>query len=368
LKQLKVLFLPTANAGVTFYRMLQYFRHIQKLPDMNPAMDKFDPNRATPYEWQFKHNASATLFAQIEKLISQADIVVIGYILTDQGVAILQAIKTEFPDKPIVMEIDDYCNEVNYYSPSAPVFKPYSESTNAIMEQLTLSDMVVVSTPYLKGLYTFFNKNIKVVPNGMDFSIWDNLKDAPKKGKKVRIGWAASSAHGEDLRFIEKVVLKLLYKYPNIEFSFFGGVPDFFIGKDKRIKTVRKWVNVYEYPQTLKNLNLDIGIAPLLDNNFNRSKSNLRWLEYSALKIPTVASRVEDFKRTIKDRVTGCLATELDEWEKKLSELIEDEPLRKWLGHNAYNEVKEKFNVETISRDYSKILWEKYNDFRRPKK
>jgi len=33
-----------------------------------------------------------------------------------------------------------------------------------------------------------------------------------------------------------------------------------------------KWQNIYNYPMFLKNLNIDIGIAPILDIDFNRSK------------------------------------------------------------------------------------------------
>ncbi|MBU0762801.1 MAG: glycosyltransferase, partial [Candidatus Altiarchaeota archaeon] len=114
------------------------------------------------------------------------------------------------------------------------------------------------------------------------------------------------------------------------------------------MKALRKWYPIDEYPQRVKDLNIDIALAPLRDSDFNRAKSNLRWLEYSALKIPTVASNVEPF-RCIEDQKTGLLVTEPGEWENAISELIEDQSKRKMIGENAYHEVKKNFNVEKIA-------------------
>ena len=39
-----------------------------------------------------------------------------------------------------------------------------------------------------------------------------------------------------------------------------------------------------EYPQMLAMLDLDIGLSPLADTPFNRSKSHIKWLDYAALE------------------------------------------------------------------------------------
>jgi glycosyltransferase involved in cell wall biosynthesis len=365
--QLKVMFLPTSCAGVTFQRLLQFFRYIQKDKTMNPAMDKFDPNRSTPYEWQFKNNTSSSLLVEMEKVVNQADIVVMGYVLSDYAIAIIQGLVTLFPNKPLITEIDDYCLEVNHYSPAAVAFKPGTEASNAILEQLSLSTAVIASTPYLKKLYSEYNSKIYVIPNGIDFNIWDKLK-YPKHGKRIRIGWCGAASHNEDLRFVWSTILQILDKYPNVEFYCMAGVPEFIAKCDHpRVLKHQGWYNPYLYPQALVDRKFDIGIAPLLDNNFNRAKSNLRWLEYSAMKIPTVASSVEDFKRTVVDGKTGFLVREKDEWFNKLSFLIENEDKRKEIGLNAYKEIKKNFNIEFISKEYVRILKEIYNDSKRNK-
>jgi hypothetical protein len=46
------------------------------------------------------------------------------------------------------------------------------------------------------------------------------------------------------------------------------------------------WKPLYEYPEVLKSLNVNAVIAPLLDTNFNRAKSDVKYLEASAIGVP----------------------------------------------------------------------------------
>jgi glycosyltransferase involved in cell wall biosynthesis len=101
----------------------------------------------------------------------------------------------------------------------------------------------------------------------------------------------------------------------------------------------------------------DIGLAPLEDNNFNRGKSNLRWLEYSALKIPTIASPLPDFKRVITGK-NGLLANDLDDWKMHLRALLDNEGLRRQMGREAYKSVRDQFNVTKTANLYRHILKE----------
>src|SRR5437899_12979401 len=65
-----------------------------------------------------------------------------------------------------------------------------------------------------------------------------------------------------------------------------------------------------------------IGIAPLEKNAFNDAKSELKWLEYTALGIPTVASDFGPYKRAIGSGKDGFLTN--DNWELALTNLIEN--------------------------------------------
>src|SRR5262249_27262790 len=79
----------------------------------------------------------------------------------------------------------------------------------------------------------------------------------------------------------------------------------------------------------------DILIAPLCDNQFNRCKSALKFLEYGWLGAPGVYSRIVTYERVVEDGVNGLLANGPEEWEAALVRLIEDPALRARLGTAA---------------------------------
>lgn len=359
----KVFFLPTANAGVVWHRMLMYFRYMSKLPDVSMIMDKFYPESFGIYPWQHPENHNSAFLLKLQDIAAQAHLIVIQYVITDYALAVVQGLKKLFSNIVFFAEIDDYCFELNPSHPVAPFYQPGRESPTVIQEHLTMSDGVIVSTPYLKKLYSELNDNIFVMPNGIDFQVWDNLKESNHPNNRIRIGWSGAASHNEDIRFVEKTIWRILEKYKNVEFFFQGGAPQFLVKKHPRVKCSQKWATPYVYPQRMKDLKFDIGIAPLLDNNFNRAKSNLRWLEYSALKIPTVASCVEHFKTTIKDGKTGFLCYEPEEFFDRLCLLIENEGKRKEIGNNAYQEIRKNFNMEKLSKVYLDTLRGFYNDF-----
>ena len=85
-----------------------------------------------------------------------------------------------------------------------------------------------------------------------------------------------------------------------------------FVGQDYRelfnLPNTRwtSWnANLVDY---LHNLDFDIGVAPLAYNVFNRSKSDIKVLEYASLGIPAVASDVRPVRRqhrARRDRLPG---------------------------------------------------------------
>jgi glycosyltransferase involved in cell wall biosynthesis len=88
----------------------------------------------------------------------------------------------------------------------------------------------------------------------------------------------------------------------------------------KNVHIADRGVPINRYAAFAASFGFDIGIAPLVDCNFNRSKSNLRWLEYSALKIPTVATDISHFRQTVRNGEDGFLIknNDLDEWVTRL--------------------------------------------------
>lgn len=230
-----------------------------------------------------------------------------------------------------VVDIDDNIyasSKDNAATDQAEILRPNRDMC------LSLADGLTVSVPNLKELYSQLNPNVFVQPNGLDFKIWDKL--VVKKKKKLRIGWRGSLGHKEDLALIEPVIAKIREAYPMVEFVTFGWNPGF---SDEHVG----WVSSEKYPEKLAELGIDIAVVPLTDSGYNRCKSNLNWMEWSALKIPVVYSPTENNKG-----LPGLPTQTSYQWFESISQLLNDPSLRKSLGEKQNKYVKEHFNMKKL--------------------
>jgi glycosyltransferase involved in cell wall biosynthesis len=253
----------------------------------------------------------------------------------------------------MLVEIDDDIFNVNPENLGSYGYFPNSDAEFYAEQQLRNAHGVICSTSWLAKQMTKYNPCTLVIPNSIDFKLWDNLKK-PQRHKTIRIGWSGSDSHDEDLKIIKQIVPEVLRKHKDVEFYFLGGFPKG-LEPHKRLINIRKWADILSYPQVLKDQGFDIGLAPLKDNLFNRSKSNLRYLEYSALKIPTISSPVEPFDH-IEHNITGIKAQEPSEWIQAIDALIKDKEYRRSVGFNAYNYIKEHNNAEFNAKKYVNLL------------
>ena len=349
MKKPKVFLCWTLNSGTSFYRMMNPSVHMKD--KYNFMFSKWSPDFQEVADWEYKINSKtdAQVAKDLDFLTNECDMVISQKFHSVGGLALMKFFREKFPKKPWFTDFDDNCFSLNPSSPAYEIYNPGSAGEMIIRDQIQMSTGLIVSTENLREVYERINPNIYVVPNGIDFSIWEKLKK-PSKTKKIRIGWAGGGSHLDDLEFIEPAVTRISKKFSNVEFVFLGGVhPNY---KDKsKIKAITKWYGIDKYPQALADLNLDIALAPLRDNEFNRAKSNLRYLEYSALGIPTIASNVTPFKM-INSGKDGLLVTEVDEWENAMSELITNQKMRKDMGKEAFLRVKKDYNIVKIADKY----------------
>lgn len=353
--------MPTNCSGVNFWRMKQFFDCMSR-KGIQTAMYGYQLDNNTVGDWEVKFLKDKSVRGSVYKMLRYCDIAIVGYVHIEKIIALLRMFRSKEPvvkdstlgPKTLFAEIDDLVMDTPEYNPA---FKygwfPGNENQKAVIEHLKLSHGIINSTDYLKKEHKKFNKNSFTVPNCIDFKLWD-LK--PSEHKRLRIGWIGGGNHENDLFVMQSVVPEITKKYPDVDFYFCSGAPKYLRNMNHgRVRCDKKWVPINYYPKHVASYGFDIGVAPLEVNKFNHGKSNLKWLEYSALKIPTVASRIEPFK-CIQDGKTGFLASNTKEWIEKISALIENSELRRRMGHNAHNEVKKNFNLETVTDRYISIL------------
>tara|TARA_E500000318_G_scaffold58302_1_gene53980 strand:- start:447 stop:1655 length:1209 start_codon:yes stop_codon:yes gene_type:complete len=203
----------------------------------------------------------------------------------------------------LIYEIDDIC-----FSEDIPDYNKYKTAftdpaiRQSAQEMMSICDEITVTCPFMRDYYRdkTGNKNVTVVPNFMP-KFWldrfyDNartMESYDRNKRKPRILYAGSGAHfdveqrvkfKDDFHHVNDVIRKTVDKF---QWVFLGAHPLPLIDLVRSGKVeFHPWKKLYEYGKGLYDLNVNMLVAPLQDNIFNRSKSDLKYIESCALGLP----------------------------------------------------------------------------------
>jgi len=263
------------------------------------------------------------------------------------------------------------------------------------------SDGIVVSTEELKRSLTPYNKNIIVLQNNVDrvfygkdydsedqhkyqdangdwkikvptyqnlFTIpsWCIIDPKYKVVKKIpRIGYSCTTSHrGQDFDTIKKKFFKTIDKYHQDTWSVFLGDDYFYNQQEKKGRKHFIWPTEYDlYVFNLRNI--DVGMAPLETNIFNMSKSDIKAVEHAMWGTPCVLPNMITYTRNFVNEETALFYDNEEEFGEQLERLIKDEKLRRKLGDNAREYVREN-RLESLHSEkrfnfYQSMVQSSYN-------
>jgi len=347
---MRIFFGDTTNSGTTYYRMRAFMEPLIALGH-DVAMADWHPERHFEAGWENKINDLAT-DTHLGTLMDGADVAVFQILHGDGPFDYVRALRKHW-GKPVLMESDDNMFGIQADQAAFIDWHPGSPHEQRAMAQLEWSDGVVVSTEWLAELYGRVNKRVYVVRNGIDPKLWPDPE--PAANGTVTIGWQGGASHDRDLGTIKDVVFSLADEFQNkVRWRFIGGVPMEF-RQHPRISSNTDFVAVEDYPARMRREGLDIGLAPLCDSEFARAKSDLRFLEYAALGIPTVATKCEAYK-TVQDGETGCVAETPEEWASILRELVANKDRRREMGGKARAWVMDNRTTTHSAREYERAI------------
>ena len=89
----------------------------------------------------------------------------------------------------------------------------------------------------------------------------------------------------------------------------------------------------------------DVGVYPLLDDEWSRGKCGFKAIEFMACGVPVVAAAVGVNCEIIQDGVNGFLASSEDDWIDKLGRLLTDRDLRHQLGAAGRRTIEERYSL-----------------------
>lgn len=213
----------------------------------------------------------------------------------------IQHLKSIRKNTSIIYEIDDNLFDIPDWNFAKDFYIKHVDTAKQILGEV---DGIVTSTEFLRKEYSKYNKNIVVTPNHLPKFIWGDAEWKPQDNPKPRIMYAGSMNHfglskeSDDGDFTTELIDFILATVDKYEWHFVGGIPQRIrdaYQTDKRIRYTG-WQNVLELPHTLRGLNVDIALAPLEDNRFNWSKSNIKAMESTVLGLPVVCSNIGPYE------------------------------------------------------------------------
>jgi glycosyltransferase involved in cell wall biosynthesis len=250
--------------------------------------------------------------------------------------------------KKVLYDTDDYLHGLPDHHPQ----KRNIENSRYLVDQDDLCrscNVITVSTDYLKKLYAQkYRKPIEVLPNCIRTEDYQSAPVNKFNNGRIYIGWGGSSTHYHDLTVAGPALRALMAENKNLSLITinYHGI-DSRTGEDafEGIPAERRICVEGTEPHMVGGVMsmIDIGIAPLLINDFNRAKSNVKFLEYSMCGIPMIASDLEPYR---PDRNYSVLIGNNPEaWLGALKTLVRDEEQRCGLALRASRWTRERYDI-----------------------
>ncbi len=257
----------------------------------------------------------------------------------------------------LVYEIDDDLFNIPVEHPEQQI---YIQAMQVARFLARSADAIVTSTESLRRQMLAFNANTVVVSNYLDDRLWlPPLRSTEFSAGEVRVLYAGTISHREDLELLGRAVRKLKPGYrEKLRIEIIGVVQT--AGEEWFQATpVPHWI-AGSYPRFvdwIQNENRwHWGVAPLLDTPFNRSKSALKFLEYSALGLPSICSDMAVYRDVMHSEETGILvADDIDCWVQSLERAATDAELWGRLHKNCQGIVDQ--NTISARAETIKSVW-----------
>ena len=256
-----------------------------------------------------------------ERIIQAADVLVLKNVCDPDLMPIIRERKARK-----LLTVFEIADDINAVQPWSPVYFFYRnpENFNLSRRLSRLSDAMQFTVAELNKIYGYLNPISEVFPN--QITIIPPEKPERKTGGLV-IGWGGSHGHLEDMAEIAPALIRLIKANQDIHLHLMcsESIWDLFRDLPPDSKKRIKPGSIEDYYAFLKTV--DIGLAPLRDTGFNRSRSDVKFLEYAVSGVVSLVHDLIPYRDAVKDGENGFFFRNPDELIRILNRLIADRDL-----------------------------------------
>ncbi|MBP0600730.1 glycosyltransferase [Herbaspirillum sp. LeCh32-8] len=254
--------------------------------------------------------------------------------------------------KTVIYETDDLLNDIPDYHPQAADSRKWKPGIEYVVKH---AHGVTVSTPFLADKYRSLNSNIHVLPNYLDFDRFYR-PPAATSGEVITIGLLGTSITGPNFALVDEALRTLCERHP-------GKIKVHLVGwecpkgwTDHPAAVYEPFIHQYQdYARKLHEWNWDIALVPLVNDDFNHSKSAIKWLEYAAAGIAPAFSDVSVYNGIVEHGRTGLLVQpSYEAWLEALESLVTQAAMRRSLARTAQAEVRKHYSLHKKVWEYDR--------------
>ncbi|MFH1148479.1 MAG: hypothetical protein V1736_12340 [Pseudomonadota bacterium] len=267
-----------------------------------------------------------------DMIMETADVLVLKNICDPDLLPLMRQRKEE--GKLTVYELADDIRAVPPWNPVHFVYKD-PQIISLFLRLASYSDGMQFSVDELQRLYGYLNPNWAVFPN--------QISVIPPKGEfesrpGLVVGWGGSHGHLEDMAEIAGPLIDWILSTDDVRLYLMCSEPvwDLFYRLPQDRKKRFRTGSVDDYYSFLQEL--DVGLAPLRNTAFNRSRSDIKFLEYAIHGVTPVLQDLEPY-RFVRNGDTGFLFKDPPGMMRILETLKDDIEVRKRVSQSAWEYV-----------------------------
>ncbi|MBD3238811.1 MAG: hypothetical protein GF332_04205 [Candidatus Moranbacteria bacterium] len=272
--------------------------------------------------------------------------------------------------KLIITDNDDDFSLIPKFNNSYFIRRRYAK----VNEKFTKNSHAVFCTnDYLKNRIQKNNENTYVIKNYIDKKLVKdlNFNHCPETDKKKPTILISGSVLNKEnmLNFIP--ILKQIHKQvKNLKIVFWGLEKNIQETVKQEFKIRTKFISSVDYinyHQTLSKIQTNVALIPRKENQFNKSKSNCKYLELSLANIPVIAQGYADgaspYQRDIIDGENGFIAITPNQWKNKIRGVLENPELGRLVAKKANRYVKKNYDIVKNIHEWEQAIQSLLKEF-----
>ena len=219
-----------------------------------------------------------------------------------------------------VFEANDYYFDIQPWNPLSARWLDRSIQ-DSFLQGLLLADAVQTSMPELARRWQLRTpRPIAAFPNQL--TEIPDLKPPPQR--PLTIGWGGSPGHFADWYQIAPALNRWLAEHPKVHLAVMTNefAQPFFRLPPERYHFT-SFGSLADYLKFLEGL--DIGLAPMLTTDYNRCRSDVKFLEYASRGVVGIYADLEPYQGNVVHQQTGLMFRTIPEMIQNLDLLASDQ-------------------------------------------